>query len=343
MQRRTFNSLAGTALFAAGRGNAAAVAPPPPLERQYPRSPVNIGTQAQLLVDQMLVRETCGVSFTMLLGEKHPGNPIMAATEPWEGWNIELFGSVLYDEDENLFKMWYVGQGAGLFPPGDYPTMYATSRDGIHWEKPLVGTITGRDGRRRHNVVSLVQQPNVIKDRREPDPRKRYKMIAWVDDPQSEKGFYTYTSPDGFAWKQFSPGRIALHHLPTVPKEVPDADNIIGYYDERRGTYIAFPKIMVKVGGFYRRSYRVMYSRDFETWSEPQLVLTADPRDDAGMLWRIEQSRPLLEASDDPSLMRTEFYGLGVYPAESCTLGFLWILTVNNKATTFPRNQDGPG
>jgi hypothetical protein len=160
---------------------------------------------------------------------------------------------------------------------------------------------------------------------------------------QSEKGFYTYTSPDGFEWARLSPDRIALHHLAKVPKTVPDANNIIGYYDERRGMHVAFPKIMAIVGGFYRRSYRVMYSHDFVSWSEPQLVLTADPRDDAGMLWRIEQSRSLIEAKDEPSLMRTEFYGLGIYPAESCTVAFLWILMVNNKAVAFPRNQDGPG
>src|SRR5262249_16794594 len=153
-----------------------------------------------------------------------------------------------------------------------------------------------------------------------PDPQKRYKMIAWIDAPQSEKGYYTFISPDGFAWKRYSPQRIAPHHLTTVPASVSDADNITGYYDESRGVYVAFSKIMVKVGDFYRRSYHVIYSRDFVEWSDPVLALAADERDDAGMLRRIEESRPLLDAADDPALMRTEFYGLGAYTSESCTL-----------------------
>jgi hypothetical protein len=50
-----------------------------------------------------------------------------------------------------------------------------------------------------------------------------------------------------------------------------------------------------------------------------------------------------LDAPDNPSLFRTEFYGLGLYPAESCTIAFLWVFTVNNNATAFPKNQEGPG
>ena len=73
-------------------------------------------------------------------------------------------------------------------------------------------------------------------------------------------------------------------------------------------------------------------SKDFETWTEPTLVLTPDLRDDAGSLARIEEVRPILDVPDDPKEMRTEFYGVGFYPAESCTLAFLWMFTINNKA-----------
>ena len=77
------------------------------------------------------------------------------------------------------------------------------------------------------------------------------------------------------------------------------------------------------------------------TWSEPQLVFTPDLRDDAGCLARIEEVRPVLDVPDDPVLMRTEFYGIGAYPAESCTLAFVWMFTVNNNARY--GNQEGPG
>jgi len=48
----------------------------------------------------------------------------------------------------------------------------------------------------------------------------------------------------------------------------------------------------------------------------------------------------VLDRPDDPALMRTEFYGVGAYSAESCTVGFPWVLTVNNNARY--GNQEGP-
>ena len=38
--------------------------------------------------------------------------------------------------------------------------------------------------------------------------------------------------------------------------------------------------------------------------------------------------------------MRTEYYGVGVYTAESCTIGFPWIFTINNNARW--GNHEGP-
>ena len=55
------------------------------------------------------------------------------------------FSSVIFDDDEKLFKMWY-----GLWERGgeDEATVlaYATSRDGIAWDKPSPGysVISGR-------------------------------------------------------------------------------------------------------------------------------------------------------------------------------------------------------
>jgi len=40
-------------------------------------------------------------------------------------------------------------------------------------------------------------------------------------------------------------------------------------------------------------------------------------------------------------VMRTEFYGLGTYSAESCTIAFPWMFTINNDGRF--GNQEGPG
>jgi hypothetical protein len=96
------------------------------------------GSLAQLFVDQMVVRQADNVAFTLHPARKHPANPLVVADQPWEGWRLR-YGSVIHDGQEGLFKMWYIGDSESDFP-GD-AALYATSTDGIRWQKPLVGTI----------------------------------------------------------------------------------------------------------------------------------------------------------------------------------------------------------
>src|SRR5262249_22680367 len=114
-------------------------------------SPFDVGTKAQLFIDKVLVRSTENIAFTLHPARKHPRNPLVIADRPWEDWRVSLFGSVLYDEEERLFKMWYVGEPSAYFPR--YPILYATSKDGIAWEKPLVGTIPSPKVE-KHNAVA---------------------------------------------------------------------------------------------------------------------------------------------------------------------------------------------
>jgi hypothetical protein len=89
-----------------------------------------------------------------------------------------------------------------------------------------------------------------------------------------------------------------------------------------------------------RRVFYLITSPDFEVWSKPELAVYPDLADDAGSLARIEEARQLLDVPDDPAQMRTEFYGVGFHEAESCTVAFPWIFTINSKARY--GNQEGP-
>lgn len=290
-----------------------------------PLSPYPVEDKSQLFVDQVLVREAAHIAFTLHPARKHPDNPILKADQPWEGWRLEIYGNVIYDEAEKMFKMWYLGEETETFP--QYAVYYAVSPDGVHWEKPLVGTVTTPKYEKHNIVAEGIILPSVIKDEAEPDPARRYKMIGW---DQKEPGYRTWVSPDGLRWNRFGDAPISR-----------GGDVITGYYDEARKLYVALPKIGYPVRGQDRRVFWVTTSPDFQTWSEPKLAIVPDLRDDASSLARIEQARPMLDVPDDPALMRTEFYGAGVYPAESCTLGFVWMFTINNNARF--GNQEGPG
>jgi hypothetical protein len=329
MKRRTFVKLVGAAALHAGRIPAVPqtgpVAPPPSYRSP---SPYDVGTRAQLFVDRTLVRQSERVSFTLHPANKHPKNPFVKVDRPWEGWRLEIYGNVIYDPDERVYKMWYLADAAGAFRDGNYPACYAVSSDGIVWEKPLVGTI-GSDRFEKHNAVAMVDLACVIKDQAPSDPAGRYKMITFVDSPKPARGYHTFVSPDGLRWSAFSKAPIA-----------PAGDVITGYYDEGRKLYVGFPKIGTEVRGHKRRVFYTITSSDFVHWSVPRLALYPDLADDAGSLARIEEARYLLDRPDDPAQMRTEFYGMGFYPHEDCTLGFPWVFTINNSARY--GNQEGP-
>jgi hypothetical protein len=152
-------------------------------------------------------------------------------------------------------------------------------------------------------------------------------MICWRQ--RKPYGAFTMVSPDGLHWTQLGEAPICR-----------SSDVITGFYDHSRKQYIAFPKLNTMVRGHERRCFSFTTSADFVTWTEPQLCFVPDARDDAGSLARIERVRHVLDRPDDAKLMRTEFYGIGVYPHESRTIGFPWVFTINNNARY--GNHEGP-
>ena len=104
-------------------------------------TPIDIGTRKQLFIDDYIVAEIKGLFRTLNQPVKYKGNPILKAPKPKPGGSelILLGGSVIYDEEEKLFKMWYE---ATLAQQRSHSAMaYATSKDGIHWDLPHQGRI----------------------------------------------------------------------------------------------------------------------------------------------------------------------------------------------------------
>ena len=325
MNRRAFIELLGAGITLAPTKSIKNVVSQQRPDQTGSVSPFDVGSKVQLFVDGLLVRKAERVSFNLHQAQKHPGNPLLKADRDWEGWWVQLYGNVLVDKTERVFKMWYLAEGSRCFP--SCATLYAASTDGIYWEKPNVGTVACT-GHKRHNaVLDGCHLASVIQDNQDSDPSLRYKMICWR---QTEpRGYHTFISPDGLQWRQLS----------TTPIH-PGGDVITGYYDEKRKLYVAFAKRSTVFRNLKRRSFDLITSDDFERWSEPKLAWLSDLQDDVGSLRRIEEVRSLLDVPDNPTKMRTEFYGIGVYPHESCTLAFPWIFTINNNDRY--ASQEGP-
>ena len=127
------------------------------------QQPLPIGTRSQLFVDDYLIIVSEGLATTLHPMTKHP-EPVLQAKAPWERPEVGglwVFQHALYDPHEGLFKLWY--NSYGTYParnqqPEPIYSCYATSADGLHWERPPLGlfayegstdnniTGSGRDG-----------------------------------------------------------------------------------------------------------------------------------------------------------------------------------------------------
>lgn len=195
--------------------------------------------------------------------KKHP-TPVLAAGKPWEGERAQAWGSVIVEPD-GLLRMWYFAfnteRRKDELDRGGYA--YAESRDGIHWTKPDLGVVEFRGSKKNNlfytcapdarnlvdeelarrgiglpaldengkqiGVLNNLDGLTVVRDDDELDPKKRYKLIAnmqdhrmWapyyrdrypnVTDEQLKQaravfGQYMDTSPDGIHWAR-KPRRV---------------------------------------------------------------------------------------------------------------------------------------
>ncbi len=99
---------------------------------------------------------------------------------PWEGYLALEPGAVIWDEEEQIFKMWYNTLGTHKRPYIEDYLCYATSKDGVSWEKPDLGLVEFR-GSKKNNIFLKwsLWSHCVIKDAGDPDPQRRYKLLYW--------------------------------------------------------------------------------------------------------------------------------------------------------------------
>jgi hypothetical protein len=244
----------------------------------------------QLFVDDHLVASKDKVVRRYHPFKKHPGNPIMVVDQPWEH-NVIASCTVLPNEDGSGFRMWYYCWTRKGDPEGSY-FLYATSKDGIHWQKPKLGVETWKvNGSKDNNIVaaggSVMHTPD------DPDPSRRYKAI-WPSE-------YTFhASPDGIHWqpmakkKAFSAG---------------DTGHVT--WDPFQKKFRGYAKVGADVSGLRRRAVGFSESAGYETWPEPHRIIAPDDFDDRWV-------KP-------GSVQRTHFYNCPVTAYQNMYVGMLMI------------------
>ena len=202
--------------------------------------PIDVGRQ--LLVDDFLVAQTT-LKRTFHRPTLYLGNPILKPEHPWEmvkgrPYAMPFSDGVWYDPQDRLFKLWYFA--------GSHATCYATSRDGIHWEKPQLDVEPGT------NIVlkSSRDSGTVWIDPRPRDPGERFKMALYQGGM-----FKPYRSPDGIHWTKVSDGAKT-------------GDRSTFFYDP----FIERWVYSIRSGGRLGRSRSYWDTTDFFAFSEDSLA-----------------------------------------------------------------------
>ena len=237
-----------------------------------------------LLLDSRIIQSTENAKLTVGAVRKDKNNPLFKEDKPWEPRFDNPYCSVIYDREKKLYKCWYsifiqCSQESWLTVPREkrawvdwkespdrgFGVCYATSTDGIHWEKPELGIIDFQ-GNQKNNIVmrAVPHGVGVIKDLHETDPQKRYKAIR----PHRE---YTnvWFSPDGLNWTE--------KRLPGLDHG--DTYNCV-FWDPALEKYVLFTRNWGGTGakekryggGRYRRESR-SESPDFLNWSQAKVVI----------------------------------------------------------------------
>lgn len=159
-----------------------------------------------------------------------------------------------------------------------YSICYATSDDGVFWERPNLGVVE-YDGSKNNNIVLYdASVANVILDTRDPNPDRLYKSLFFESrdpsgTPNMGDGVSVAFSGDGIHWKKYEGNPVITR--------ASDAHTLLGW-DELHGNYVSYCRPSVHEGNPIRRIGRSI-SENFTDWTDPEDVLVPDDQDPDGM------------------------------------------------------------
>ena len=260
--------------------------------------PIDVGSRPQLFLDDHVVDSAVDVHRQLHRPARYEGNPILRADMPWEqgGNGVYLYGgTVMFDEEDGVFKMWYrtasvdldASGGKSSEVEGAYKACYAVSEDGLRWERQPLGLVE-YGGSTDNNMLppargtrAHIRRPNLLKDYADPDPRRRYK-IAYMDRVDGRWGLCRGYSPDGIHWTM-NVGEPSFFARPVAP------NGILFGWDPRMRKFAHYHRksqsVRADVDGRVARSRVATVrstSEDFSDWGDTREVFWRNETDPPG-------------------------------------------------------------
>jgi len=211
------------------------------LASQALAEPIEVMGHRQVFIDHTFVGNATGVEIVVHPPRKS-GEMTIKPEGPWEAGGIGPYSSVLYDGA--TYHMWYHAMDSAQWDTGHTNgcICYATSQDGIRWQKPDLGLVEYR-GSRKNNVVFghgangvIMGQDGgmVFLDPTAPS-EQRFRMVCRFG--REGKGVRVYSSGDGVHWKLTHPSVITAR--PEGKRSHLDSQNVI-FWDDALRKYVAY-------------------------------------------------------------------------------------------------------
>ncbi len=293
----------------------------------------------QLFLDNYVSDRVENVNRKLHQPEKY--GPVIWPDQPWEGGSIQVRMGPSWNPQEKLWMLFYCCGGG-----------YATSRDGTHWEKPVLGLQSYQGSKENNLMIPMTTYEDgsfydssgrfdtkifriregdgrnfrpVFYDPKDPDPNRRYKGFG-TEIPFGP--MYPAVSPDGRKWELLKTSSI------------PSQDEFHLFHDQNRDLYVA----TVKLTGPYGRSVYLAMSKDFDHWTDSTecLIFHADKHDQKLGADRVQMHlrNPALRQPtvNRPEEYKTDIYNLPVFAYEGVYVG---MPTVFNHSGNTKDNSDG--
>jgi hypothetical protein len=297
--------------------------------------------QRQLFLDDFGIEEITNLSRKMHQPEKQ--GLILKPDIPSDGEGLQIFSAPMWDQEEDIYKLVYAAYPKERDQIG---SALAVSKDGIHWEKPILGQKSEWPGSLNNNRfavdLSLRFGENrlikVVYDSYDPDSSQRYKGFL------GNRVHQPVVSPDCINWRK-------LDVSPLVSKDA----GTLGF-DEENHLFMAF----LKFKGKYGRSYNLSLSKDFVHWTKQRFCFALDEEDQRTALEIIRNrladpglANPLYVAPDPATgwqapeeirhidTWRAECYNMGVFRYEGLYIGTILVYYPTGVILHQNRNTDG--
>lgn len=228
--------------------------------------PLKIGSRLELFVDRHLVERFEGTA--LKLNPPRDEGEVLRFDRPWEGV-FSGYGTVLHEGDR--YRLYYRGKPDFQSDGVAEVVCYAESRDGIRWERPVLG-LHEYEGSRDNNII-LTESPiahnfSPFLDTRPGVPtEERFKALGGAIHKNPGGGLFAFASADGIHWKK-------LGDEPVITEGAFDSQNV-AFWSTHEGRYVAYFRTFtagVSTAEEWRldglRGISRAVSEDFLTWSE---------------------------------------------------------------------------